>query len=109
MHLALGLAVWFTGLNVLYGGLSLGCRFAPPVASQGPFNWLNLALALAAVAITALLLLMANRCRRARDRQAGQLAPAQRFIARAGAGLYLIAALSTLALAVPVLRLPPCL
>lgn len=111
LHLALGLAMWFGGLNLLYGGLSLGCMIAPPAAEQGPFNWLNLALGIAALANAGLLLLMANRCRQALDREieGEYLTPVRRFIAGAGSALYLLAALSTLALAIPVLRLPPCL
>ena len=102
LQLALGLVIWSAWFVAAYGGLSVGCRLAPPAPEQGPFTWINLAVLLLTVPVVAVLLGMAWRCWRFAD------TAAQEFIPRVAAGLHLSAAVATLAAALPALYLPPC-
>lgn len=104
LQLALGLIIWSGWFVLIYSALSVGCAFAMPHNSLSPYNWLNALLLVFTVATIALLVFLAWRCWRA---------PAQaddsHFIARVAAGIYVVGALSTLAVGLPVLVLPPCL
>lgn len=104
MQLALGLIIWSIWFVLVYAVLSIGCAFAIPESTLSSFNWLNVLLLLLTLITTVLLGLLALRCWRA------AMPPGEKqFIARVAAGLYLVAALSTLAIGLPVLVLPPCL
>lgn len=106
MHLALGLIVWSVWFVALYGGLSVGCAFAPPAAELGARTWLNGLLGALTAIIFACLALQAWVCwRAARPSTAGSR---RRFVTTLSAGLYVFAAVSTLVVGIPVLGLPPC-
>jgi peptidoglycan/LPS O-acetylase OafA/YrhL len=104
LQLALGLIIWSGWFVLIYAALSIGCAFALPDNSLSPVNWLNALLLVLTLLATALLGYLAWRCWRA---------PIQRgdrhFIARVAAGVYLASAVSTLAIGLPVVVLPPCL
>lgn len=104
LHIPLGLILWLLWIVAAYAGLSLGCALAPPAAS-GPWNWLNGAIALSAVALAVLLFVLAERSWRgaARTEEAEK-----RFVARVAAAVHVLAALGTLFVAYPLARLPPC-
>lgn len=104
VQLALGLIIWSAWFVLMYSVLSLGCEFAIPDHTVDSFNWLNLLLFLFTIATTALLGHLAVRCWRATTPPGDK-----RFITRVAAGLYLAAAVSTLAIGLPTLVLPPCL
>lgn len=104
LQLALGLIIWSVWFVVIYSVLSIGCAFAIPENTLTPFNWLNGLLLLLTLITTVVLVVLALWCWRA----ATPLGDKQ-FIARVAAGLYMAAAISTLAIGLPVLVLPPCL
>ena len=101
-QLALGLVIWSGWFIAVYGGLSVGCKLAPPAPMPGPFTWINLALLLITLPVVAGLLVLARRCWRF------AATTTQPFIAQVAAGLHLSAAIATLAVAMPTLYLPPC-
>lgn len=105
VHLIVGLTVWSVWFVVLYGGLSIGCQLAPPHPDQGPWNWLNLLLGLSTLVIVGALAWLAIELWRA----GGQLEGTGRYICLTSAALYGVSAFSTLAVALPVLFLPPCI
>lgn len=109
-QLVLGLSLWALWFVVAYGGAAAACRWAPPDPSSGAMTGLNAALLLVGLTVAALLTWLAWRCRQAGRRlQHGQAPPYRRFLARTGAVLHAVAAISTLAVALPLLLLPPCL
>lgn len=106
IQLALGLVIWSAWFVAAYGGLSVGCRIAPPAPEAGSFTWINLALLAITVPVIAGLLVLARRCWRFADSGQGQ---GQGFVASVAAGIHLTAAAATLGIALPALYLPPCL
>lgn len=104
LQLALGLIIWSVWFVLIYSVLSLGCEFALPENSLSPFNWLNALMLVLTLLTTALLAFFAWRCWRAPTPPGNN-----HFIARVAAGIYLASAISTLAIGLPVLVLPPCL
>lgn len=106
IHLITGLTVWATWFVVLYGGLSVACKIAPPDPAQGPLTWINALLWLSTLLVVGLLGWAAWRCARVTPDPSQ---PNRRFVARTSAGLYGLSAFATLVLAVPVWFLPPCL
>lgn len=104
MQLALGLVIWSLWFVLVYSVLSIGCAFFVPETTSRLLNGLNVLLLLLTLITTVLLGLLALWCWRA-------ITPPgdKRFIARVSAGLYLAAAVATLAVGLPVLVLPPCL
>ena len=107
LHIPLGSLIWSLWFVAIYGGLSVACAVAPPAAQQGPWNWLNMLLGLSAVVTLILLGALARWSWRAGRRMQQQ--PRERFVALLAAGTYVVAALATLFIALPILRLPPCL
>lgn len=108
-HLVLGLAAWFIWFSATYGGLAVACAVAPPSAELGSLNWLNASVLLLAAATTAAFAAGARAsARTARRLPAGSAAARDRFVARAAAALYIIAAVSTAAVALPAVLLAPC-
>lgn len=106
VHLIVGLTVWSIWFVVLYGGLSVACQLAPPAPDSGAFNWLNILLGLSTLVVVLGLLWMAHRLWRAgpaRSRPTGD------YLRVTSAALYLVSAFATLALALPILFLPPCI
>lgn len=109
LQLALGLTVWIIWFALMYGALAVACKMAPPLAEQGPFTWINVALLFSTLSVTGLLLFWANACWRASRAGIGQTSPSRLFIARLGAGINLMGAIATLSLGLMALLLPPCL
>lgn len=105
-HLIIGLTVWSVWFVVLYGGLSVACQLAPPAPGSGPLNWINPLLWLSTLVVVGALLWMAYRLGRV---TAQHSRPIRNYVRVVSAFLYLISAFATLALAVPVLFLPPCI
>ncbi len=106
LHLVLGLMVWSLWFAALYGGLSVGCALAPPDAELGARTWLNgLLLALTVITLVWLLLRMGLSWRASRGSPAGSR---ERFVTTLSTALYLMAAVSTLVIGLPILGLPPC-
>lgn len=103
LQLALGLIIWSVWFVLIYSVLSVGCAFAMPDNALSPFNWLNALLLVLTLLTTALLAFFAWRCWRVPAPPGNH-----HFIARVAAGVYLVAAISTLAIGSPVLVLPPC-
>lgn len=106
IHLIIGLTVWSAWFVVLYGGLSVACQMAPPQPASEPLNWLNTLLAVSTLAVVAGLLWVAWQLWR---RHADNPEPLRRYICLTSVALYLISAFATLAVAMPVLFLPPCI
>lgn len=104
MQLVYGLVIWCIWFVAVYSVLSLGCAFALPDNHLSSFNWLNALMLALTLIITLVLVLLAVYCWRARATPEDQY-----FTARLAAGLYLVAAIATLAVGFPVLVLPPCL
>ena len=108
-HLVVGLASWFVWFCATYGGLAVACAVAPPPVALGPLNWLNASVLLLAAATTAAFTAGAwASARTARRLPAGCAAARRRFIAQTAAALYITAAVSTAAVALPALLLAPC-
>lgn len=104
LQLALGLIIWSVWFVLIYSVLSIGCAFATLDNSVSPVNWLNALLLVLTLITTALLGYLAWHCWRAPTPPGNH-----RFIARVAAGIYLVGAISTFAIGLPVLVLPPCL
>lgn len=108
IHLLAGLTIWLIWFCALYAGLSLACQWAPPPPWLGPWTWVNGVLGLLSLVSVALLLWAALRCWRGPRAGRGSTQP-RRFIAAVSAGLYLLAAIATLAVSATLLLFPPCL
>jgi len=104
LHLVLGLIVWAVWFVVLYGGVSVACKLAPPDPAAGALTWINTLLMPLTLVVVALLGWTAWWCW-----QSAETEPLRRFLARTAACLYLLSALATLAVAMPMLFLPPCI
>lgn len=104
LQLALGLIIWSVWFVLVYSVLSIGCEFVIPESRLHTFNGLNVLLLLLTLIATVILVLLALWCWRAATPPGDK-----QFIARVAAGLYLTAAISTLAVGLPVLVLPPCI
>lgn len=105
VHLIVGLTVWAVWFVAIYGGLAVGCNIDPPPSEYGALNWINLGIAALTLPTLALLAVLGLASWKAR------IAPTspQRFCAYTGAGLYLTAFISTVAVGLPAVVLPPCL
>lgn len=108
VHLALGLTLWAAWFVVVYGGVSLACAWAPPPAQLGPLNWVNATVGALTLIMATLLAWAGWACWRARH-TAREPVGARRFLAAVSAGLYVAAAIATLAVGLPAMRLPPCI
>lgn len=105
LHLILGLTIWSIWFVVLYGGLSVACKLAPPDPVAGALSWINALLMPLTLVVVALLAWAARWCWQGRaDSDALRC-----FMARTAACLYLLSALATLAVAMPIVFLPPCI
>ena len=107
VHLIMGMMIWALWLVLIYAGLSLGCIAAPEPESLSPFSWLNIALLIFTVNVSAFLLWMALRCWRYEPPESNE--KQSLFILRVSAGIYLASAIATLVAGLPILVLPPCL
>ncbi|MCP1677196.1 type VI protein secretion system component VasK [Natronocella acetinitrilica] len=103
VHLFAGLVIWSIWFVTIYGGLSVGCAFAPPAPAAGPVTWINGLLLLLTLLVTALLAWAAWRCW-----QVTAVDGEHRFVVRVSLSVYLVSAVSTLAVGLPVMVYPPC-
>lgn len=104
LQLVLGLIIWSAWFVLIYAVLSIACSAAPSIDLFSAINWINGLLLLLTTITCALLVFFSLRCWRVAT-EAGN----HRFVARVAAGIYLVAAVSTLAIGLPILVLPPCL
>lgn len=110
LQLVIGPAIWLAWFGVVYGALSVACAVVPPAPERGPWNWVNGGLLLLTLVTAAGLAAAAWASHRAKRRLGqGPQAGRDRFLAHAGVLLHAISALSTLAVGLPLLLLPPCI
>jgi hypothetical protein len=98
-HLVLGLVIWSVWFIAMYGGLSVYCSVTDHHQLTGIFNPLNVGLLIFTVITCVKLAVLALWCWRS----------ARGFPGRVSAMLYIAAFIATIAVAAPVLYLPPCL
>lgn len=109
LQLVLGPAIWLVWLTVAYGALSVACAVAAPAPERGPFNWVNGSLLLLTLATATALAWAARMTHRAARRiPEGPQAVRDRFLAWAATLLHATAAVSTVAVGIPLALLPPC-
>lgn len=106
LQLAWGLLLWSVWFVLIYVVQALSCVSPAPHAAAHP-TAVNTALLMIGVGFTAVMVWMMWRCLRA-SRQAA-LPPTGRFIALTAAVLHGTATFSTVFVALPLWRLPPCL
>jgi hypothetical protein len=110
-HLWAGLALWLVWFGLVYGGVALGCRLAPPAGADAftVRTWINAAVGLATLAMAVPLAwaawTTARAARRAREHEAG---PVDGFLAHVSSALYALAAAATLLVGLPAALLPAC-
>ncbi|WP_332675150.1 hypothetical protein [Aromatoleum sp.] len=107
VQISLGLVVWSVWFVALYAGLAVACERAPQAPGAGGPIALNVGFGLFTLATAGLLALSATACLRALRREP-ERPPRERFVARVGAAVHLIALAATLFIGVPLLGLPPC-
>ena len=108
LHLVLGPTLWAVWFVVIYAGLSVACRLSPPAADQGAMTWISGLLLLMTVLVILLLLILGRWCWREASTNPS-LSRNRRFISRVSAGAYLVMAISSFLIGVPIILLPPCL
>ncbi|TBU71574.1 hypothetical protein DNK06_23740 [Pseudomonas daroniae] len=106
IHIITGLSIWGIWFIALYGGQSVACSVAPPPLDQGPWNWLNLALAVLSLLTAGLLLALARLFLHAARRP--HCSDRERFVASVSSGSNLIGAIAVAFMALPIMALPPC-
>lgn len=111
VHLVAGLTVWACWFVVVCTGLSLGCQEIPPAEQRGPFNLVTGATLAGGILMAAGLFWAAWCCWRAGRRENVRTEPGRqkKRVAVTAAGLYLVSAVSALAIVLPGLVLTPCL
>lgn len=126
-QLVLGLILWALWFVVMYAGLSVVCETAAPAQEQGPLTWLSAGLVLLTVLTFFLLLFLAQRCWRARQRllrsahdaksseneakpnsQTTASRQDQQRVASVATLAYLVSAVAVLLAILPLSLLPPC-
>lgn len=108
LRLVAGPTLWALSFVALYGGLSVGCAVAPPDPADGAGTWLNTSLIVMTLGFVGGMLYWAFRY----SRLAGRDLPresSEALIVCGAAALHLVSALATVAIALPVLVLPPCM
>ncbi|MCL7945528.1 hypothetical protein [Marinobacter sp. ATCH36] len=109
LNLVLGLIIWALWFVLLYGGLSVGCAFAPPGAEAGAWTWINAVSLALALFVSGYLLVCAYGCWKASPpSHAVEVEPIKTFTSKTSAAVYLVSALASLALGLPGILLPPC-
>lgn len=107
-HLILGPTLWGIWFVAVYGGLSVLCAATPAITDQSPWTWINLTLWVFTLMMVGLLLRWGWRCWRVARAADPEPSTRQGFISSLSAGLYLMSALATLFIGLPILVLPPC-
>ncbi|MGE4405393.1 hypothetical protein [Pseudomonas sp.] len=108
VQIPLGLIIWSLWFVAIYGGQAVVCAVAPPDPRHGAWNWLNGSLGLLSLCVAALLLWLAQYFWRL-SRPPHELDERQLFVTRLTASVHLVAAVATLFVGAPLLRIPPCL
>lgn len=103
LQLVGGLTIWSLWFVLMYAGLSVSCASAPPPVVADAFTWINGLLLVMTLVTLAILLAAAWRCWRVSGQTGNPL-----FVARVAAALYLVAAVATVAVGMPIWVLPPC-
>ncbi|RCV87634.1 hypothetical protein [Billgrantia montanilacus] len=101
-----GLTIWSIWFVAIYSGLSVACSVAPPDPGRDIWTGINLAVGLATLGTTALLLWLSWAGVWAARRTS---VVRENYFARVSAGIYLFSAAATLFVGYPVIFLPPCL
>ncbi|MGO2136558.1 MAG: hypothetical protein ACTH3S_14150 [Marinobacter sp.] len=110
VNLVLGLVIWALWFVLLYGGLSVGCAFAPPDAEAGVWTWINATSLIAGLTVSGYLLACAHGCWKAPSlSHVSEVEPIKAFISKTSAAVYLVSAFASLMLAMPGVILPPCI
>lgn len=105
LHLIGGLSLWAIWFVITYGGLSVACRWQDDQADS-LLSFTNPVLLLFSV----VMILVLIRCMQRSWHAAREVKPGpSRFITTLAAALYAASALAVAAVALPLLRLPPCL
>lgn len=104
-HLVTGLIVWAVWFIVVYAGAALGCQWAPPSPAAGALNWINLTLLGVSVLTAGYLGYCAWLSWQMKRSATGH----GRFTLSLAAGGYLAASVATMAIALPLLGIPPCM
>ena len=107
LRLVMGPILWALNFVALYGGLSVGCAVAPPDPADGAGTWLNISLIVVSMGFVGVMLYWAFRYARLAGRDLPRES-SDAWIVRGAAALHLVSALATVAVALPVLVLPPC-
>ncbi|QOR37845.1 hypothetical protein HNO52_04495 [Billgrantia diversa] len=106
IHLVVGPTLWGLWFVAIYAGLSVACSVSPPAPEQGTLTGINVAVGLATLATTVLLLGLSwagvTAARRAELRR-------DCYFAFTSAGIHLFSAGATLFIGYPVVFLPPCI
>lgn len=108
VQIPLGLTLWSLWFVALYGGTAVACERLAPAAEESGQAAINLGFLLFTLAAAAVPGTYAWGCWRAARAPAGR-PPQERFAARVGAALHLVAVVSMLFIGLPLLGLPPCL
>lgn len=98
MHLVLGLVIWSLWFIAIYGGLSVYCSVAEDHPASGIFHPLNIGLLIFTAITCVKLAVLATWCWR----------NTKGFPGRVSAMLYVAALIATIAVAAPIVYLPPC-
>jgi len=106
-HIPLGLLLWSLWFVALYGGTALACERLAPAPGEGGPGAINLGFLLFTLLAAAVPGVYAWRCWRAAQTAAERPAR-ERFVARVGAALHLVAVLAMLFIGLPLLGLPAC-
>lgn len=113
-QLLIGLSIWALWFVLVYGAISVACSAAPPPPERAMTSWINGALVVITLGVTAALGAAAFACAKGARRIRSSAGADDRsdglpgFIATAAAALYAVAALSTLFAGLPLLFVSPC-
>jgi glucan phosphoethanolaminetransferase (alkaline phosphatase superfamily) len=106
-QIPLGLSLWAVWFVALYGGVAVACELLQPAAGEG-MGAINLGFVLFTLLTALLPIYYAVQCWRATRHAAGRTSQ-ERFAARVGAAMHVIAVVAIVFVGVPLLGLPPCL
>lgn len=107
LHLVIGFIIWSLWFIGVYGGVSLACMASATPETLTATSWINIVLMIFTLLTVAVLLILAYKCWREPVPEGAK--KQHHFTLRLSAALYLSAAISTLAVGLPILALPPCL
>lgn len=113
LHMVNGFIIWAFWLTLVYAGLSLSCMATPSPETLAPYSWINIALLVFTLLITALLVWLALCCWRSispqNQAQHENVDKQTRFTLRVATAVYGFGAAATLIGVIPMVMLSPCL